>query len=120
MILLAPQDSHYWPSACMAFWMRVWVAPPEWRKEKLRLRGIDAPELKTAKGKAAKRFVEALFKKAQKITITTTKPDKYHRYLTDIFLVMPGGEEIFLNNLLLEKNHAVRTDKIPASEWEKE
>jgi len=102
------------------FWMRVWTARPDWRREKLRLRGIDAPELSTPEGRAAKRFVEALFKKAQAITVTTTKPDKYHRYLSDVFLLMPDGEEIFLNNRLLETGHAWRTDNIPLTEWEKE
>lgn len=102
------------------FWMRVWTARPEWRMEKLRLRGIDAPELNTKEGKAAKRFVDRLFKKAKAITVTTTKPDKYHRYLTDVYLAIAGGEEIFINNVLLEKGHAVRTDKIPLTEWEKE
>lgn len=102
------------------FWLKVWTAPPDWRKEKLRLRGIDAPELGTPEGEAAKRFVAALFQKAQAITVTTTKPDKFHRYLSDVFLAMADGKEIFLNNFLLEKGYAVRADKIPASEWEKE
>lgn len=102
------------------FWMKVSLAPPDWRREKLRLRGIDAPELNTPRGRAAKRFVEALFKKAKKITVTTTKPDKYHRYLSDVFLKMPEGEEIFLNTHLLETGHAVPTDHIPPSEWDKE
>lgn len=102
------------------FWMKIWTAPPEWRKEKLRLRGMDAPELNTEEGRSAKRFVEALFKKSKKIRVTTTKPDKYHRYLSDVFLLMPDGKEIFLNNRLLETGRAWRTDRIPPSEWEKE
>jgi endonuclease YncB( thermonuclease family) len=102
------------------FWMKIWLARPEWRREKLRLRGIDCPELNTPEGQAAKRFVEGLFRKARKITVTTTKPDKYHRYLSDVFLEMEDGGEIFLNNHLLEKGRAVRTDAIPPSEWEKE
>lgn len=102
------------------FWMKVWTAAPDWRREKLRLRGIDAPELSTQEGIEAKRFVEGLFKKAEAVTVTTTKPDKYHRYLSDVYLLMPDGEEIFLNNRLLETSRARRTDKIPVSEWEKE
>ncbi|MBI3314110.1 MAG: thermonuclease family protein, partial [Candidatus Omnitrophica bacterium] len=102
------------------FWMRIWTQRPEWRKEKLRLRAIDAPELSTPEGKAAKRFVEALFKKAQSVTVTTTKPDKYHRYLSDVYLKMPDGAEIFLNHHLLQTGRAVRMAKIPPSEWEKE
>ena len=78
------------------------------RNDKLRLRGIDCPELKKAAGRAAKRFVEEQFAKAQSVLLTTTKPDKYDRYLTDVFLKMKDGSEVFLNNLLLETGHAVR------------
>lgn len=100
--------------------MKVWTAPPDWNKQKLRLRGIDCPELNTPRGQTAKRYVDSLFAKAVKMTVTTTKPDKYHRYLSDVFLLMPDGKELFLNNHLLETGHAVRMDKIPAREWEKE
>ena len=75
-------------------------------RQKLRLRGIDAPELSTQAGQKAKRFVEQQFKKASEIIITTTKPDKYDRYLSDVWL---GG--VNLNKLLLEKGLArTRTD----------
>lgn len=102
------------------FWMKIWLKRPLWLKEKLRLRGIDAPELDTKGGKAARRFVERLFKRASAITITTTKPDKWDRYLSDVFLVIPGQGEIFLNNLLLQKGHAVRKDRFSLLDWEKE
>lgn len=101
-------------------WMRLWLARFDWRKEKLRLRGIDAPELATPEGQAARRLVESLFKEAVSVTVRTTRPDKYHRYLSDIFLQMPKGEEIFLNNYLLEKGHAVRMNRIPPHDWEKD
>lgn len=125
------------------FWMRIWYDRPEWRKEKLRLRGIDAPELSTSEGQEAKEFVEELFKKAKAITVTTTKPDKYHRYLSDVYIeVADSGQPsanskskiaktsnsklktvnslLFLNNHLLETGRAVRMGKIPAGEWDKE
>jgi hypothetical protein len=54
--------------------------------KKLRLRGIDCPEVDTAAGKAAKRFVQSLVDRAAMITIATTKPDKYDRYLADVFV----------------------------------
>ena len=115
-------------------WLRIWIERPQWLKEKLRLRGIDAFEMKTAKGRAAKRFVEKLMKQAVKIVVTTTKPDKWDRYLADIFLTMPdparsksagegshgaAGKEIFLNNLLLEKGCAVPKDDFRLNDWEK-
>ncbi|MBM3853468.1 MAG: DUF1016 family protein [Verrucomicrobia bacterium] len=93
------------------------VAPGILLEQKLRLRGLDCPELGTPEGKAAKRFVEGLVAKATAITVNTTKPDKYDRYLADVFLQMTseegrgsGGDEIFLNNALLANGHAVRKD----------
>ncbi|MDD5226724.1 MAG: DUF1016 N-terminal domain-containing protein [Candidatus Omnitrophica bacterium] len=94
------------------------------KNDKLRLRGIDCPELNKAsatnkadpslnrktiqggEGEAAKGFVEELFKRAVKVTVTTTKPDKYDRYLSDVFLQMADGRELFLNNELLAAGHA--------------
>ena len=55
---------------------------------------------------------------ATAVTITTTKPDKYDRYLSDVFLETVSGEAIFLNNLLLEKGHAVRKDSFSLNDWE--
>jgi len=100
----------------------------------LRLRGIDAPEIATADGKAAKEFLESVIanptgvKQSQdkkiaasqkarlamtkpKILIRTVKSDKYDRYLADIFLTDPKGKSIYLNNLLLEKGLAVKVSE---------
>lgn len=85
------------------------ISPGEILEQKLRLRGLDCPELSTPEGKAAKRFVEALMTKTTAIVINTTKPDKYDRYLADVFLMTDAGE-IYLNNALLEQGHAVRKD----------
>lgn len=120
------------------YWMKIWLRRPDWLREKLRLRGVDAPEIGTPEGQAAKRFVQKLFRQALKITITTTKPDKWDRYLSDVFLTMPKGddsragdlkisasspqskgiEEIFLNNLLLEKGFARRYDQVKPRDWD--
>jgi len=95
-------------------WMKIYLegrGNPPWVKEKLRLRDIDAPELNTPEGKAAKKFVEDWLAKAKRILITTTKPDKWDRYLTDVFIETASGNEIYLNNALLEAGHArVKTD----------
>lgn len=85
---------------------------------KLRLRGLDCPEMDTAEGKTAKRFVEALVANATDVTIYTTKPDKYDRYLADAFLAQPDGEPAFLNNELLKIGHAVRKDEYSLQDWE--
>lgn len=53
-----------------------------WTKQKVRLRGIDTPELETAAGVQARDFVG----------VTTTKPDKYDRYLADVFY-LPGEDD---------------------------
>jgi endonuclease YncB( thermonuclease family) len=99
-------------------WLKIWLKPGLWLKEKLRLRGLDCPEMDTPEGKAAKKFVEGLMNEAASITITTTKPDKWDRYLSDIFLAPANGEELFLNNELLRCGHARRTDKVALTDWE--
>jgi hypothetical protein len=99
------------------------ISPGVFIEQKLRLRGLDCLEMKTPEGRAAKRFVDALVANTTVVVINTTKPDKYDRYLADVFLrqakdvaglVEPGPgsatpatglaetDEIFLNNALLE------------------
>ena len=85
--------------------------------EKLRLRGVDCPELDTSAGKAAKRFVDGLFLDAREVVITTSKVDKYDRYLADVHVTTRDGEEIFLNNELLRQGHAVPMGAEAMEEW---
>ncbi len=73
-------------------------------RQKLRLRGIDTPELKTPEGEKAKTFVEEKLIKSKIITVKTYRKDKYDRYLADIFV---GSREIFLNQKLLDEKLAV-------------
>ena len=113
------------------------VSPGVWLEQKLRLRGLDCPEMSTPEGKAAKRFVDALVAKATSVVINTTRPDKYDRYLADVFLlgvasdmgrVTSGSKklgaeslqptaELYLNNVLLEHGHAVRKDAWEFGDW---
>lgn len=76
----------------------------------------------TAAGKAAKRYVEALLAESRNVTIYTTKPDKYDRYLADVFLAAPdsgaGDGLLFLNNALLRDGHATRKDEYSLADWE--
>ncbi len=55
--------------------------------QKLRLRGIDCPEIDTEEGRRAKRFVEARLKGCDFIVVKTYKDrtDKFDRYLADVF-----------------------------------
>ena len=56
-----------------------------WSRQKVRLRGIDAPELPTPEGLQAKDFVARALSGLPFVAVTTTKPDKYDRYLADVF-----------------------------------
>lgn len=73
-------------------------------REKLRLRGIDCPEIDTPEGKKAKDFTAKKLPAGSSIIITTHKDDKYGRYLADVFF---GDEKIFLNQELLNSHLAV-------------
>jgi endonuclease YncB( thermonuclease family) len=109
------------------------VAPGFTHELKLRLRGLDCPEMSTAAGRAAKAFVDGLIHAGDEVIISTTKPDKYDRYLADVFVdpklraeslelrdrsasqvstlsPQPTAAPLLLNNALLEAGHAVRYD----------
>lgn len=86
-----------------------------WTTQRLRLRGIDTPEMDTPDGQRARRFVEGALRKCPVLAITTTKPDKYDRYLADVFylpeeknadVVLETG--LFLNRELIEAGLAKR------------
>jgi endonuclease YncB( thermonuclease family) len=85
-----------------------------WRVEKIRLRGVDTPELGTPGGKKAKTFVEKTLADAPFVVLRTYKTDRYSRYVADVFYdpmfttkskVFAKGK--FLNQELLDKNLAV-------------
>jgi endonuclease YncB( thermonuclease family) len=77
-------------------------------RQYLRLRGLDCPEIDTPEGRAAAEFVKAKIKTTDAIIFTSSKSDKYDRYLADVFYNDKNGEEQYLNNLLLGQGHAVR------------
>ncbi|MFH0986262.1 MAG: DUF1016 N-terminal domain-containing protein [Candidatus Omnitrophota bacterium] len=71
--------------------------------QKLRLRGLDAPEIQSAEGKEAKAFLEKMLRSteaekqekslylasglsASPVLVRTVKSDKYDRYLADVFI----------------------------------
>ena len=78
-------------------------------RQYLRLRGVDCPELATEEGKQASTFVKSRLRGADQILLTSSRSDKYDRYLADVYFTDREGGEIFLNNLLLEKGLAVRS-----------
>lgn len=83
--------------------------------QKLRLRGIDCPEIDTEEGKKAKRFVESRLKDCEFIVVKTYKDrtDKFDRYLAEVFYLPDetDAEKIaregkFLNQELLDERLA--------------
>ena len=84
--------------------------------QKLRLRGIDCPEIDTDEGKKAKRFVESRLKSCEFIIVKTYKDrsDKFDRYLADIFYrpdaaapEVVAKEGFYLNQELLNEHLAL-------------
>ncbi len=69
-----------------------------WVKQRLRLKGVDTPELfgkNKEAGRIAKRFVEAVMSTATRIAVETDKPystDKYGRWLGTIHYWGPPKE----------------------------
>jgi micrococcal nuclease len=98
-------------------WVKIFLQPDQWIKTKLRLRDLDCPEIATPEGKAAQRFTTALLARATEVTICTSKPDKYDRYLADVFVAHPGGET-YLNNALLANAHATIKREWEFSDWQ--
>lgn len=87
--------------------------------ERLRLQGIDAPELAPRKGSSAQRKEErALGIKAKErlieliegreIIVRTHKTGKFGRWLATLLLVHEDGTTQNVNEILLQEGHAVR------------
>ncbi len=60
----------------------------------LRLREIDCPEINTREGKKAKAFVEKCLKSAPYIFLTSSRSDKYDRYLSDVFIPLDSKSTV--------------------------
>ena len=81
--------------------------------QRLRLRGIDTPELTSAAGQRARAYVEQALGAADLVVLTTQRTDRYGRYLADI-CYLPGSEDpreilhagTYLNRELLDKGLA--------------
>ena len=82
-------------------------------RQKLRLRGVDAPEPHTEEGRKAKGYLQKRFGENPDAVIKTYKSDKYDRYLTDVFY-LPGESDSsrvaregkFINQELLDRGLA--------------
>ena len=54
-------------------------------RERLRLRGVDTPEVGTPEGEAAKAFVEKLLPPGMPLVIKSNQTDDYGRFVADVF-----------------------------------
>jgi len=96
-------------------WCQIDCGFGNWTRQKLRLRGIDCPEITTQKGQQAKTFVEQKLRQVNFVVVKTYASDKYDRYLTELFTA-PGDNSAqsvadsgqFLNQELLDKGLAVK------------
>ena len=73
-----------------------------WHKARVRLLGIDTPEKWYHYGKVVKAYVQEKLE-LQNVQISSTKPDKYGRYLVDIYI---DGMEQSFNEHLIEQGMA--------------
>ena len=75
-------------------------------EQKLRLRGLDAPEIETAEGREAKEYLEKILKIGSPVLIRTSRSDKYDRYLADVW-----SSKTYVNQELINKRLAVRVSE---------
>lgn len=76
----------------------------------VRLYGINAPEMNTAEGKAAKLHLAMMIPEGTMLTLQTIKDkrEKYGRYLAILLAkLVAGGELVNINTKLVEDGHAV-------------
>ena len=84
-------------------------------QQRLRLRGLDCPELSTPEGLKSRKFVELKLKDVKFLIIKTYSQDLYGRYLVDVlYLTGDATEEdvmqrgFFLNQEILDAGMGVR------------
>lgn len=56
-----------------------------WNRQRLRFRGVDAPEVRTQAGERTVRWLKEELSQCPFVIIKTYKTDKYDRYLVDVF-----------------------------------
>lgn len=84
-----------------------------WHRQRVRLRGIDAPERKSPEGERAKKFLEETLRGVYRFVIQTFRYDKYGRFVCDVFYLHGEGDKeriaregVFLNEELVKHGHA--------------
>jgi endonuclease YncB( thermonuclease family) len=67
-----------------------------WADRKLRLRGIDTPELKTARGIHARDYLTKTLEEDDTFVVTITKVDLYDRYFADLFVLSGESDPVVI------------------------
>jgi endonuclease YncB( thermonuclease family) len=96
-------------------------------REKLRLRGINTPEISTPAGQKAKKYVESLLPAGSPLILKSHQTDNYGRFVADVFfgpaaparrsvsapksLTLSADGLTYLNQKLLDESHAVRMEE---------
>ena len=82
-----------------------------YKKQRVRLYGIDTPESRTRDlvekkyGKAAKKFLKEKIESAEQITLYSHDKGKFGRILGELFI--DGSSDLSLNQLMINNYHAV-------------
>jgi micrococcal nuclease len=79
-----------------------------YKKEKLRLARIDAPEIRGAEkiaGRAATDWLKSKVEVGDEVIINTTKADGFGRYIAEVF-VLDGDSYINISDELVKVGHA--------------
>ncbi len=93
--------------------LNVYLGFDVWKRQRIRLRGIDTAELGSPEGDSAKAFVEERLRGVIRVVIQTVKMDIYGRYVCDLFYLRgeTDKEKViregnFLNQELLDEGLA--------------
>lgn len=82
-----------------------------YKKQRVRLYGIDTPESRTRDlvekkyGKAAKKFLQEKIESAEVVTLYSHDKGKFGRILGELFI--DGSNDLSLNQLMINNYHAV-------------
>ncbi|MEM9807595.1 MAG: thermonuclease family protein [Cyanobacteria bacterium P01_D01_bin.56] len=86
------------------------------RELKIRLCGIDAPEIKQAVGIESREHLRSLVAQGDgAIGVVPIEKDRYERTVADLFVIRPDGSEIHLNSQMVVDGMAYHYEKYSSS-----
>lgn len=89
-------------------WLEIDQGHRSYWKDNFRLNGINAPERGTPGAAESTAYLVGLLKSGIS-RVETFKPDKYGRWLADIYVNTDGGE-LLVNKIMVVEGHAVEYD----------